>query len=540
MQNFIPNTCIDLLFDYVSMMKQQKIYLPEEAKNKRVAIVGAGIAGLCSAFELLKLGIKPSIFEASDRIGGRACTQHFDIAGKKEKPFAELGAMRIPASSAIFRYYACSLGVTLKELFPDPRIDHTTVYFNNTCYDWTAGTPLPPPLDEIDYHWKKLINPIFDDIYSSWKLNDIDSVRQKWQKYIDTYKNRSLYEVLRSNIPMHNETDLIQYFGAIGFGAGGLSSLYYVNFLEILRVLINAYDSNHYLLKNGISDFLNLFYTTPLQDNLSLSDINSLQLNTVVICIDYNRASGKPVITYRNEVTKETTIKEFDAVIYTGTTSAAHLLNLSLQSPNGEYIFDKNVRTAIRSSHMVAASKTFICTKDKFWKRMNIPRCLITDELPRAMYFLDYPNIEEGIVCLSYSWGMDSQRLQAVSPEHRVIIFRRIIERINSNLARELIPVNDEVINIDWFNVKYQNGAFKLLPPGYEHLQQKLYYQFKSCLSHEDKGIYLAGDCISWSGGWIEGAMYTALNSFYSVCKRFGAEFSHTTPLDQNEDLFYY
>lgn len=56
----------------------------------------------------------------------------------------------------------------------------------------------------------------------------------------------------------------------------------------------------------------------------------------------------------------------------------------------------------------------------------------------------------------------------------------------------------------------------------------------------DDKGIYIAGDSVSWSGGWVEGALYTTLNAIYAVGKRFGAEIPPGTPLDQNPDLYYY
>lgn len=41
----------------------------------RVAIVGAGIAGLAAARELKLNGIDPILFEAEDRVGGRVCTE---------------------------------------------------------------------------------------------------------------------------------------------------------------------------------------------------------------------------------------------------------------------------------------------------------------------------------------------------------------------------------------------------------------------------------------------------------------------------------
>ena len=42
--------------------------------NKRVIILGAGLAGMCSAYELGKVGYDCQILEARDRSGGRCWT----------------------------------------------------------------------------------------------------------------------------------------------------------------------------------------------------------------------------------------------------------------------------------------------------------------------------------------------------------------------------------------------------------------------------------------------------------------------------------
>ena len=52
---------------------------PGEFKGLKVGIMGAGLAGLATAFELRKLGFDITIFEAlEDRIGGRIYTHYFD------------------------------------------------------------------------------------------------------------------------------------------------------------------------------------------------------------------------------------------------------------------------------------------------------------------------------------------------------------------------------------------------------------------------------------------------------------------------------
>src|SRR4030095_10050567 len=47
---------------------------PASGKGRSVVILGAGIAGLVSAYELQKAGYRVTVLEARDRIGGRVWT----------------------------------------------------------------------------------------------------------------------------------------------------------------------------------------------------------------------------------------------------------------------------------------------------------------------------------------------------------------------------------------------------------------------------------------------------------------------------------
>src|SRR5215218_9031672 len=53
--------------------------IPEELYGTEVAVVGAGVSGLVTAYELMKIGLRPVVYEA-DQIGGRLRTAAFPSA----------------------------------------------------------------------------------------------------------------------------------------------------------------------------------------------------------------------------------------------------------------------------------------------------------------------------------------------------------------------------------------------------------------------------------------------------------------------------
>ncbi len=142
-----------------------------------------------------------------------------------------------------------------------------------------------------------------------------------------------------------------------------------------------------------------------------------------------------------------------------------------------------------------------------------------TDELCRGLYCLNYPGTDHGVVLVSYTWGDDSTKLLAIrDAEQRFCVLMDSLKRISPELAERLVEETIRVSNVDWELEPYYYGAFKLNQPGQDVWNQSMYYQFLSVLDRKsDTGVYLAGDSVSWSGGWIEGALQTGTNAAAAV-----------------------
>src|ERR1700692_4300135 len=89
--------------------------IPESARGATVAVVGAGLAGLVAAYELMELGLRPVVYEPT-RIGGRLGSH--EVAGA-HGIVAELGGMRFPVSGTSFFHYADRVGLASAP-FPNP------------------------------------------------------------------------------------------------------------------------------------------------------------------------------------------------------------------------------------------------------------------------------------------------------------------------------------------------------------------------------------------------------------------------------------
>ena len=80
-----------------------------KAKRRHVVVVGAGLAGLACAQRLEQFGLRVTVFEARDRVGGRVLTLRDAFDGR----YAEAGAEFVPANHTEVRALLRSLRIGL-------------------------------------------------------------------------------------------------------------------------------------------------------------------------------------------------------------------------------------------------------------------------------------------------------------------------------------------------------------------------------------------------------------------------------------------
>ncbi|UCH92331.1 MAG: FAD-dependent oxidoreductase [Candidatus Aminicenantes bacterium] len=510
-------------FDYRALIRTTDGIgkIPKEKLGTKIAIIGAGCSGLCAAYELMKIGLHPVVYESaanpdgSCRIGGRVYSYRFP---GDPNAIAEIGAMRFPLTSRTLVYYMDQFGIDYSQPFPDPLLVPTTLYIEGEKYFIPVGGPLPPAIQKAADAWKAVVTPLVKKMARAWDNPTLRS--QQWQKFVEQYANKSFFEVLNEHGLSRQE---IKLFGSLGLGTGGFDSLYQISFIEILRVVTCKWESDQRLIKGGV-DQVPMNFWTRARHCVHWEETSVKQLN-----------NGQPLPAVKEIYTPPDPVEKVSITDINGNTQQfdAVLVSCSLRALEmdikvNRYTFSDEVWAAVQNIHLICAGKVFVRTKTAFWKDQNPAstlNCTITDEATRGTYLFDFDNTPSGVICLSYVWGDSSVKFNGLDHEERVQTCIRTLKKI---YGRDLISHQiAESVSFFWEAAKGYNGAFKLTYPGQYEYQQALYLQPFTPSSPFHNGVFLAGDTTSWAGGWIEGALHSGLDAAIAIIHRLGGTAHH-------------
>ena len=195
------------------------------------------------------------------------------------------------------------------------------------------------------------------------------------------------------------------------------------------------------------------------------------------------------------------------------------------------------------------SAKIFASTRRPFWnepvpggpRKMSVT---LSDRLTRGTYLLDYsastaPYRGSGLF-LSYTWNDDSlkflgDRSTVVHAQLCTALLDEIYSAGGLDLASQFNSGNP-FVELNWEDEPFFLGAFKMNLPGQYEYQRRLFSQFMDGVEEaRPDGFILAGDDISWTGGWGEGAVTTALNAVNKLMVKYqGGSFeSNPGPIDQ-------
>ncbi len=506
--------------------------LPANMHGTEIAVIGAGVSGMVAAFELMKLGLKPVIYETG-RMGGRLRSEQFENA---TGVVAELGGMRFPKSGTTFNHYASLLELETKP-FPNPltsAAESTVIDLAGVKTYAESAEDLPPIYKEVSDAWNHALDngAHFSQIQTAIKERDVSSLKQLWNQLVHEWDDRTFYDFIATS-PAFKKLSFRhrEIFGQVGFGTGGWDSDFRNSMLEILRVVLTDCDNNQELIASGAESLPRGLWNhhsnnaahwesgislSKLHDGATRPGVTGLtktENNTILVTDQYNNQ------------------REYAAVV---ATCQSWLLTTSIKTQ--ESLFSQDLWMALDRTSYMQSSKTFVMVDRPFWKDRDpktgqqLMSMTLTDRLTRGTYLFDNGPDKPAVICLTYSWMADALKMLPLPVERRVELALDALGKIypNLNIKQHIIG---KPITISWEADPNFLGAFKGALPGHYRYNRRMYCHFmQQDMPPQEQGIFIAGDDVSWTPGWAEGAVQTALNAVWGVMAHLGGQSHGNNP----------
>jgi tryptophan 2-monooxygenase len=163
-----------------------------------------------------------------------------------------------------------------------------------------------------------------------------------------------------------------------------------------------------------------------------------------------------------------------------------------------------------------------------FWKDIDpktsrrVMSMTLTDRLTRGTYLFDLGDDRPGVICLTYSWMSDALKMLPLPIERRVELALGALAKVYPDVDIRGHIIGDP-ITVSWESDPNFLGAFKGALPGHYRYNHRMYGHFMQAETPPNRrGIFLAGDDISWTPAWVEGAVQTGLNAVWGVMTHLG------------------
>ncbi|SMC48963.1 tryptophan 2-monooxygenase [Kibdelosporangium aridum] len=495
--------------------------VPEYRHGTPVAVIGGGMSGMTAAYELMRLGLRPVVYEA-EQLGGRMRSVPFP-----ENPdyVAEMGAMRFPAAATTLFHYIDTLGLDTRP-FPNPMAactPATLVNLEGRSHWARSGADLPDEFQEVADAWAKALQDRAElfTMQDAIRQRDIPTLKAVWNQLVRQYDDQSFYGFLATS-PAFASFRHREIFGQVGFGTGGWDTDFPNSIVEILRVVYTDADDEQMIIVGGSQQLPNGLWTHRPDSiahwpaGTSLSDLHGGQPKPAAVRIR-READGYAIEDANGHV------QRYPAVVFSPHVWA--LLNHVDSDPD---LLPQELWTAVERTHYMGSSKLFVLTDRPFWldadpstgrRTMGMT---LTDRMPRSVYLFDSGPDEPGVMCLSYTWNDDSLKFATLSAEQRLELLLSKLDKIYPD-----VDIRSHIISapltITWETEPRFMGAFKSNLPGHYRYQRRLFSHFmQGGLAERHRGFFLCGDDISWTAGFAEGAVTTALNAVWGVVDHLG------------------
>ncbi|WNZ13275.1 NAD(P)/FAD-dependent oxidoreductase [Streptomyces sp. 11x1] len=463
---------------------------------KRVTVIGAGIAGLVTAYELERLGHHVQILEGSDEIGGRIRTHRFSGAGEPG-PFAEMGAMRIPAGHRLTMHYIAELG-----------LQNQVREFRTLFSDDAAYLPSSAGYLRVREAHDTLVDEFATGLPSARYRQDTLLFGAWLDASIRAIAPRQFYDGLHSDIGVEllnlvDDIDLTPYRCGTARNRIDLHALFADHprvrascpprLERFLDDVLDETSSSIVRLKDGMDE---------LPRRLASRIRGKISLGQEVTGIDVH--DDTVTLTVRQGL--RTVTRTCDYVVCTIPFTVLRTLRLTG--------FDQDKLDIVHETKYWPATKIAFHCREPFWEKDGISGgASFTGGHVRQTY---YPPAEGdpalgAVLLASYTIGPDAEALARMDEAERDALVTKELSVMHPELRRPGMVL--AVAGRDWGARRWSRGAATVRWGQEAALREA---ERREC-ARPQKGLFFAGEHCSSKPAWIEGAIESAIDAAHEI-----------------------
>ena len=490
---------------------------PGQLRGKRIGIIGGGLAGLASAFELRKLGCEIKIFEANkERIGGRVYTYYFD---ENNKYYGELGPMRIPVNHETVWYYINLFGLdTIPWIQADPnafiylhqiRVRNDPMGKNVMKYIYPSynlkGWEAETSWQELGYYGIEA--PILQAPPKS--RSEIIRVLPRYSKELIYWDSLNIRQMLQSRNLSQQAINMLSNLFPIG------GEFLYNNFVDFAQEYFPVNFWYMYQIKGGMVKLPLAFYNSFKSKNpekyylnIPVSRLGQVEYKPgyCVKGIYYNE-NDTVSVSYTNKESDSIQIETFDSIICAVPFSVLRTFDI-------KPYFSSIKMQAIKEVNYGNSQKTLMYFNRRFWEDQGIIGGGSYTDLPitTIWYSSHYQGKvspdEPGVIVASYNFNLDAVRLGNMTDEARFEKIKRDVEDVHGLPVGMLDKLATAFKTQNWNSDPLFRGAFCYLTP-----EQKKLFSWPMSLPEYNNKVFFAGEHISAIHRWQQGALQSGMEA---------------------------
>ena len=460
--------------------------VPEEGlegrpgSRKRVVVVGAGIAGLVAAFELLRQGHEPIVLEAQHRVGGRVYTLRDFAPGL----YAEAGAMRIPRVHDLTLAYCDLFGLELRPfVMGNPR---TLVHVAGQRMTMAEADAHPDRLPfelaehERGHSWTQLWDEAtreFRERYEAGGVGSLDGLLREYDHF-------SIREFLAGR---GFSEGAIELYGVMSFRESNMNAAV----VEQLREIIGRSFEDMQEIVGGMDRLPVAFYEQIKPYVRFGAAVSAIEQSDDEVTVHYRGPAGRFSVNadYAVCAIPFSVLREIEVV----------------GRP-----FSRQKQQAIRELNYNASTKILFQVRNRFWEDEDgIVGGTTVTELPiRRICYPSYsdPTDPRGTLLASYTWGQDALRWGGLSAQDMVEQALEDVAQIHPSIVAEFEVGAAHA----WYQDPWARGAFALFEP---EQQTRL----QAAIVAPEGRVHFCGEHTSLYHAWIQGALESGIRAAREV-----------------------